>query len=120
MGIKIKTKQSGGIASGIYPAIIFELRNRKTRYGPATLIEFEITSENEKGIHIDGMFPGAVTPKNKFGRLLRNIGIDPELANNIDSDELKGKKVLIRVTGKQGKRYIFQSVNDTIPFDGKE
>jgi len=117
MGFKIKSGKSAGVKSGIYPAVVFELRNRKTRYGPATLIEFEITSENENGIHIDGYFPGTITPKNKFGRMLQNMGIDPDLADGLDSDDLKGRPVLIRVGPTQGIRYSFQGVRDTVPFE---
>ena len=48
------------------------------------------------------------------------MGIDPELADGLDSDDLKGKPVLIRVGATQGIRYSFQGVRDTVPFETKK
>ena len=115
MGLRINRKGVGNIVEGRYPAIIIGAKSRKTRFGGALLFEFEMKNEEHDGVRIDGMFPPDATERNKTGRLLANAGVKFDGDKGIEIDEIEGRPITIVVGKREGKKYAFPCVKDTLP-----
>jgi len=115
MGLRINRKGTGNIVEGRYPAIIIGAKSRKTRFGGALLFEFELKDEQHDGVRIDGMFPPDATERNKTGRLLANCGVGFNDDTGIEIAEIEGREITIVVGKREGKKYVFPCVKDTLP-----
>ncbi len=115
MGLRINRKGVGNVVEGRYPAIIIGAKSRKTRFGGALLFEFEMKDPNHDGVRIDGMFPPDATERNKTGRLLSNAGVEFNGDTGIEMEEIEGRAITIVVGKREGQKYTFPCVKDTLP-----
>jgi len=115
MGLKIRSGQPIMIPPGRYPARLSDIRATTTRYGGALVVVFEIDSPDYEGESIDGMFPREITPRNKLGRLVANVGLSVDSGQALEASELIGAPIGVVVNNKQGRAYTFAAVVDTYP-----
>jgi len=97
----------------MYPAVVHKVKSTITRYGAALVIEFELIDVDHDGVHVDGIFPAEITAGNKLGRLLRNCGMDLPETEDLDSDDVVGRRLGVVVRNKRGRTVEFPSVVDT-------
>jgi len=121
MGIRIKKKEFKNVQPGKYFAVVESIEAGEGQFGPQLIWKFQILHRNPElnGSVVSGLSGVMATPKAKLSRWILACGVN--FVDEIDTDELVGKKVVITVvenrTSRNGQEMVWSNVTNVESID---
>lgn len=118
--MRIDVKPQLQLENDYYYVEIIEAEPYRGNWGPCISVMFRLLATKHAGAKIRLVVPAMATGKNKTGRLLMAAGVNLTVKDELDSNQLLGKKVIIRTKLIEGNSGWYSKVENVLPADDPE